>query len=149
VLEDPALFGDGGVAHEGEARRDLGSDRASSRLHRHEAHERRERRLVGEHLVEERLRGAVDAERRCRRDRAVVAWLVKRHGVWPSVLFYVGSWREHGAAVADAVWSTECHQCSRLIALNGATAVRCELCREPEAPASALAPSTVLLPPSM
>lgn len=74
---------------------------------------------------------------------------LKRHGVWPSVLFYVGAWREHGAAVADAVWSTECHQCSRLIALNGATAVRCELCREDDAPARALAPSTVLLPPSM
>lgn len=59
---------------------------------------------------------------------------VKRHGVWPSILFYVGAWREHGAAVADAVWSTECHQCSRLLALNGLTAVRCEMCREPDAP---------------
>ncbi len=74
---------------------------------------------------------------------------VKRHGVWPSILFYVGAWREHGAAVADAVWSTECHQCSRLLALNGLTAVRCEMCREPEAPARVLAPSTVLLPPSL
>jgi hypothetical protein len=74
---------------------------------------------------------------------------VKRHGVWPSILFYVGAWREHGAAVADAVWSTECHQCSRALALNGLTAVRCEMCREPDAPARALAPSTVLLPPSL
>jgi len=74
---------------------------------------------------------------------------LKRHGVWPAMLFYVGAWRTHGPLVADAVWSTECHQCSRLIALNGATAVRCELCREDDAPALALAPSTLLLPPSL
>jgi hypothetical protein len=69
--------------------------------------------------------------------------------VWPSILFYVGAWREHGAAVADAVWSTECHQCSRLLALNGLIAARCEMCREPEAPAPPALASTFLLPPSL